>query len=237
MADASHELRTPLAIVRAESEIALSKDARTATEYRESLAIVHDESKRLTRMVEDLFLLTRADSGQFKQHWATIDLTEILAECVRAVHALAEKRNIKIALSVFGEMPLQADESLLHRLFLNLLDNAVKYNREGGAVSIAAETVGESYRIEISDTGLGIAKEDAEKIFERFFRADKARSRNDDDISGGAGLGLSIAAWIVEIHQGSIVLKKSDADGSVFEIELPSQNRLRQRAGIGSGKT
>ncbi len=116
---------------------------------------------------------------------------------------------------------MRADESLLHRLFLNLLDNAVKYNRIGGTVSITAETVGESYHIEITDTGLGIAEEDAGKIFERFFRADKARSRNDDDSNGGAGLGLSIAAWIVEIHRGSLALKKSDAGGSVFEITLP----------------
>lgn len=227
MADASHELRTPLAIVRAESEIALSKDARTAAEYRESLAIVHDESKRLTRMVEDLFLLARADSGQYEPHWATVDVHEILTECVRSVHVLAEKRNVKIELAAFGEMPLQADESLLHRLFLNLLDNAVKYNRTGGAVSIAAETVGENYRIEISDTGAGIAKEDAGKIFERFFRADKARSRSDDETNGGAGLGLSIAAWIIEIHQCSLVLKKSDAGSSIFEIELPMQSRNR----------
>ena len=233
MADASHELRTPLAIVRAESEITLSKDARTAAEYRESLAIVHDESKRLTRMVEDLFLLARADSGQYEPHWTTIDLGGILAECVRAVHALAEKRKVKIELSAFGEMPLQADESLLHRLFLNLLDNAVKYNREGGAVSVVVEIVGENYRIEISDTGEGISEEYAAKIFERFFRADQARSRNDDETSSGAGLGLSIAAWIVEIHQGSLVLKKSDANGSVFEIELPIRNQNRPLAADG----
>lgn len=221
MADASHELRTPLAIVRAESEIALSKDARTVAEYRESLAIVHDESKRLTRMVEDLFLLARADSGQFEPYWTTVDVRGILAECVRSVQSLAEKRNVKIELSAVEEMPLQADESLLHRLFLNLLDNAVKYNREGGTVSIAAETVGKNYRVSISDTGAGITKEDEAKIFERFFRADKARSRNDEETNGGAGLGLSIAAWIVNIHQGSLVLKKSEADGSVFEVELP----------------
>ena len=221
MADASHELRTPLAIVRAESEIALSKDMRTAAEYQESLAIVHDESKRLTRMVEDLFLLARADSGQFEPHWATVDVGEILAECVRVVHTLAEKKNVKIEFSATGEMLLRADESLLHRLFLNLLDNAVKYNRENGSVSITAANVGENYRIEISDTGAGITKVDEPKIFDRFFRADQARSRSDDETSGGAGLGLSIAAWIVETHRGSLTLQKSDADGSIFRVELP----------------
>jgi heavy metal sensor kinase len=227
MADASHELRTPLAIVRSESEVALSKDKRTSDEYRESLAIVHDESKRLTNIVEDLFLLARADSGQFKTHLTTVYLNEILTECVRAVSVLAEQRSINIELSELAEMPLQADESLLHRLFLNLLDNAVKYNRNGGAVFVTAENGDKNYRVTISDTGEGITKEDQTKIFERFYRVDKARSQNNTDTTSGAGLGLSIAAWIAEIHQGSLALKKSDSDGSVFQLELPIQHRLR----------
>lgn len=226
MADASHELRTPLAIVRSESEVALSKDDRASGEYRESLAIVHDESKRLTNIVEDLFLLARADSGQFKTHLTTVYLNEILTECVRAVSVLAEQRDITIHLSELAEMSLQADESLLHRLFLNLLDNAVKYNREGGKIFVTAENSDKSYRVTISDTGEGIAKEDQTKIFGRFYRVDKARSQNNTNITSGAGLGLSIAAWIAELHHGSLALKKSDSDGSVFQLELPTQHRL-----------
>ena len=221
MADASHELRTPLAIVRTESEVALSKDQRTAAEYRESLAIVHEESKHLTNIVEDLFLLARADGGQLKPHLTSINLDEILTESVRAISVLSEKRKVKIKISAFGEMPLQADLSLLHRMFLNLLDNAVKYNREGGTVSIAAEIGEKNYRVTISDTGAGIAKADQAKIFERFYRVDKARRANSADTPGGAGLGLAIAAWIAEIHQGSLRLQKADSEGSVFVVELP----------------
>ncbi len=221
MADASHELRTPLAIVRSEAEVALSKDDRNSAEYRESLNVIHDESKSLTHIVEDLFLLARADGGQLKPQFATVYLDEILTECVHAIRTLAEKRKVEIRISAFGEMPVQADESLLHRLFLNLLDNAVKYNRESGKVSIAAEIDENNYRITISDTGAGITEADQVKIFERFYRVDKARSRDNTTGKNGVGLGLSIAAWIAEVHQGSLTLQKSDSNGSAFRVELP----------------
>ena len=226
MADASHELRTPLAIVRTEAEVALSKDARKLKEYRESLSVIHDESKNLTHIVEDLFLLARADGGQLKPQFATVYLDEILTECVHAIRTLAEKRKVEISISELAEMPLQADESLLHRLFLNLLDNAVKYNRENGTVSITTEISEKNYRVTISDTGAGISETDRAKIFERFYRADKARSRDNTNGKNGVGLGLSIAAWIAEVHQGSLTLQKSDADGSVFRVELPKNPKL-----------
>ena len=227
MADASHELRTPLAIVRGESEVALSKDNRSAKDYRESLAIVHDESKRLTRIVEDLFILARADSGQLQPQLTTVYLDEILAECVRAVGSLAEKKRVKIDFSLPAEMHLDGDETLLHRLFLNLLDNAIKYNREGGTVAIAVESDSDHHHVTVRDTGPGIVKEDQAKIFDRFFRSDKARTRDNTNGKNGVGLGLSIAAWIAEVHHGSLSLKQSDSNGSVFEVELPSRNRLR----------
>lgn len=221
MADASHELRTPLAIVRTEAEVALSKDDRNSAEYRESLSVIHDESKNLTHIVEDLFLLARADGGQLKPQFATVYLDEILTECVHAIRTLAEKRNVRIEFSELAEMPLQSDESLLHRLFLNLLDNAVKYNQTGGTVLIAAEIGEKNYRITIGDTGAGISEADKPKIFERFYRVDKARSRDNTNGKNGVGLGLSIAAWIAKVHHGSLTLQKSDADGSVFQVELP----------------
>ncbi len=220
MADASHELRTPLAIVRGESEVALSKDNRSAADYRESLAIVHDESKRLTLIVEDLFILARADSGELKPRLAALYLDEILVECVRAVGSLAEKRNVKVEFCSPGEMPSTGDETLLHRLFLNLLDNAIKYNRENGTVTVEAENEGDNYSVTIGDTGEGIATEDHAKIFDRFYRVDKSRSRDNTNGKNGVGLGLSIAAWIAEVHHGSISLKKSDSTGSVFQVKL-----------------
>lgn len=220
MADASHELRTPLAIIRGESEVALSKEDRQAVDYRESLAIVHDESIRLTKIVEDLFILARADSGQLKPQFTKIYLDEILIECVRVVGILAKKRNVKIGLSVPEEMPFTGDEALLHRLFLNLLDNAIKYSRYGGTVTVIAQSEDNNHRITISDTGEGIATEDQAKIFDRFYRVDKARSRDNTNGKNGVGLGLSIAAWIAEVHNGSIRLKKSDSQGSEFLVVL-----------------
>ncbi len=222
MADASHELRTPLAIVRGESEVTLSKDDRTAAEYRESLTVVHDESKRLTRIVEDLFTLARADAGQFRTNLTEIYLDEILADCVRAVRVLAEKRNVSLDFSAKEEMPMRGDEQLLRRLFINLLDNAIKYNRTGGAVSIAVEKNALNYRITIKDTGAGISKDEQTKIFERFYRSDKARSRSaEDTMTSGAGLGLAIAQWIASLHDGKIELASSDETGSSFSVVFP----------------
>ena len=220
MADASHELRTPLAIVRGESEVTLSKEDRTPAELRESLTVVNDESKRLTRIVEDLFTLARADAGQFRTNFAEIYLDEIVADCVRAVRVLAEKRGISLNLVVNREMPMRGDEQLLRRLFINLLDNAIKHNRTGGTVSIEAEKKPESYRLIIKDTGAGIPKDEQIKIFERFYRADLARSRTEEGLTSGAGLGLAIAQWIAELHRGKIELVSSDKTGSVFAVIL-----------------
>ena len=224
MADASHELRTPLAIVRGESEVALLKSNRSSKDYRESLAIVHDESKRLTRIVEDLFTLARADAGQFQTNFTQIYLDEILADCVRAVRVLAEKRHVTIALEAAEDLLFQGDEQLLHRMFLNLLDNAVKYNSENGTIKIEARVADGDYRITFSDTGIGISTEDQPKIFERFYRADIARSRAEETETSGAGLGLAIADWIANLHRGNIELVSSGETGSVFAVNFKIQN-------------
>jgi heavy metal sensor kinase len=224
MADASHELRTPLAIVRGESEVALSRADRSQGELRESLEVVSDESKRLTRIVEDLFTLARADAGQFEANFRDLYLDEILADCVRKVRVLADERNISIDISA-EEFLMSGDEQLLQRLFINLLDNAIKYNRDAGKVSITGKAAVDGYEILISDTGRGILPEEKAKIFERFYRADKARSRSNGtaatgagSANSGAGLGLSIAGWIAEIHHGQIALLSSDENGSTFVV-------------------
>ena len=221
MADASHELRTPLAIVRGESEVTLSKADRSKDDYRESLSIVHDESKRLTRIVEDLFMLARADAGQFKASFAPVYLDEIVGDSVRSISVLARKKNIRIDVISNGEMPMKADESLLRRLFLNMLDNAVKYGREDGNISVKCETKVDAHLVTITDDGIGIPREEQELIFERFYRVDKARSRNDESDTSGAGLGLAISQWIAEIHNGKICLISSGETGSMFAIEFP----------------
>lgn len=221
MADASHELRTPAAILRGESEVALSKETRTAEEYRESLGVLHQEAERLTHIVEDLFTLTRADAGQYPLQPRDFYLDELIAECVHSARTLALAKNISLNFEGAAESPVHADESLVRRMILNLLDNAIKYTPEFGRVTVACHRNGKEYVVSIADTGNGIPADLQPRIFERFFRADKARSRSETD-GGGAGLGLAISRWIAEAHQGRLELTRSDSTGSTFSAYLPT---------------
>lgn len=214
-ADASHELRTPLAIVRGESEVVLSKEDRSTKELRESLEIVNDESKRLTKIVEDLFTLSRADSGQFQANFRQVYLDEILADCVRRIKVLADKKKLSLEIET-EETEISGDEQLLPRLFLNLLDNAVKYNRKNGKILVKLF----DKKVTIADTGNGIPKAEQAKIFERFYRSDKVRSRSENSATSGAGLGLSIARWIAELHHAELKLSKSNESGSEFTVKF-----------------
>ena len=227
MADASHELRTPVAIVCGESEVALSREMRSTEEYRESLAIVHDEGRRLSRVVEDLFILARADADQYQLESANFYLDETIADCVRAVRSLAAQRGLELRYQhPEDELLIRGDEGLIRRMILNLLDNAIKYTQTGGKVCVSLKSDDSFYRIEIKDTGTGIPVESQPHIFERFYRVDRARSRNGGNTvhSSGAGLGLSIASWIAEMHGGRITLDHSDQRGSAFVISLPAFN-------------
>lgn len=217
MADASHELRTPLAIVRGESEVALQKADRTNDEYRESLRIVNDEGKRLSKIVEDMFTLARVDAGNIQASFREVYLDEIVADCVKKIRTLAQQRNIDVQFD--GEETVSfGDEGLLQRLFLNLLDNAVKYNRPDGkiGVKVAGNTV------EIRNTGPEISAENQELIFERFFRVDKAHSRQAETLTSGAGLGLAIARWIADLHNATITLTRSQDDENIFSVTFQS---------------
>jgi heavy metal sensor kinase len=224
MADASHELRTPIAILRGESEVALSQQARSAEEYRESLSVLHEEATRLTHIVEDLFTLTRADAGQYPLQTRDFYLDELTAECVHSARTLALAKKISLKFEEAPECPIHADESLLRRMILNLLDNAIKYTPAGGVVTVRCHHAGEEYALSVMDTGGGIPAELQPRIFERFFRADKARSRSEKD--GGAGLGLSISRWIAEAHHGRLDLARSDSRGSTFTATLLGSTRV-----------
>jgi heavy metal sensor kinase len=224
MADASHELRTPVAIVCGESEVALSQAERSPDEYRESLAILHDEGRRLTRIVEDLFMLARADAGQYHSDFTNFYLDETVSDCMRAVRSLAARRQIELHYENAGdELLMRGDEGLIRRLLLNLLDNAIKYTPQGGQVSVEIGRDGPRYALRVADTGSGIPAEAQPHIFERFYRVDKARSRAGE-AGGGAGLGLSIASLIAELHGGRVTLERSDERGSTFLSSLPASD-------------
>jgi len=219
IADASHELRTPLAILRGEAEVAMSQPGRTAEDYLESLGILQEETARLTKIVEDLFTLTRADSGQYSLSPQDVYLEEVVADCAHSARTLAREKNIELRVEASSECLVRGDQILLRRMILNLLDNAIKYTAEGGRVEIACRATKMGCEVDVTDTGQGIPSELQARIFERFFRADPARSRSGRE--GGAGLGLSIALWIAQAHHGRLELVRSDAGGSHFAAYLP----------------
>ncbi len=216
VADASHELRTPLSVIRGEADVALSQE-RTAGEYRESLSVVLDESRRLSRLIDDLLNLARADSGRVKLHLGNVYVDELLEDCCRSLKPLAAARKIKLECRSGADVPFRGDEQLLRRMVLNLLDNALRYAPEGGRVEASVETGDQYIRLRVHDNGPGIPPDAAPHVFERFYRADRARSRGD----GGFGLGLSIVKWIAETHHGAVKLDTAPDAGTTFTVTLP----------------
>lgn len=220
VSDASHEMRTPVAIIKGESEIALSRD-RDAEEYRESLATIHDEANRLATMLEDMLALARADAGQRRISAREFYLNDLAEECCRTIRESAEKKKITVALETGEDISMSGDEGMVRRLITNLLDNAVKYTPENGGISMNIALENKNVKIIVTDSGVGISEDDAVRVFERFYRVDKARPHAD----GGSGLGLAIVKLIVEAHGGEIRLDSKPGSGSVFTVTLPQKQQ------------
>jgi two-component system OmpR family sensor kinase len=221
MADASHELRTPLSAIRTASEVMLQREDREKSEYRDALTIIEQQARRLTHIVDDMFVLAAADAGHPALQNTEFYLDELLAETARAAAMLASQKNLKIHIPSLPEALFRGDEGLVRQMIWNLLDNAIKYTTNGGKAEIALRAQSTEYVITIIDTGIGIAPEIQPHIFERFYRAEKSRSRTKGTGEGGAGLGLPIARWIAEAHHGRLELRRSDETGSAFVIFLP----------------
>jgi heavy metal sensor kinase len=225
MADASHELRTPVAALSSVADVALARQDRDPAELREALDVVRGEGRRLGRLVDDLLLLARADAGELPIQPERLFLEEVLHDSARAARGLATSRGISLIAPPAEEAPFVGDAHLLRRLVMILLDNAIKYTPPGGEVrlSLQCDRAGERYRISVDDTGPGVPDWAAERIFERFFRADESRTRsaNDDGTVSSAGLGLPIARWIAEVHGGTLHLDATGASGSRFVLSLP----------------
>jgi len=221
MADASHELRTPLSVIRATSEVTLEEPDCEVGEYREAMATVGEQARRLARIVEELFTLARADAGQRTIERKSFYLDELVAETARAASVLASRKGVAMEYAPAPEAPFHGDEGLLRQMILNLLDNAIKHTPSGGSVRLSLEQHDSKYAITVADTGSGVPAESQPHIFRRFYRADKARSRSGALDDGGAGLGLSIAQWIAEAHDGRLELARSDESGSAFIASFP----------------
>jgi heavy metal sensor kinase len=219
-ADASHELRTPIALIRTRAEVTLRK-SRDNPEYRDALHEILEESERITSLIENLMLLARADTGTEALHFKQVNVCEIARRASAQGKTLADARQLQWSETI-PDVPLwvTADPDSLGRLLLILIDNAVKYTPVHGRVGIHVANKNGHAQIEVLDTGIGIAEADLPHVFERFYRADSARSRD----SGGAGLGLSIGQWIAKAHLGEIAVESTLERGSSFHLKLPLSN-------------
>jgi heavy metal sensor kinase len=219
-ADASHEMRTPLTAIKGQIEVALSRP-RDAEAYREVLRGANEEVDRLIRLVGSLLTLARADAGEIPLAAEPVSLAELVAAAVEQVRPAAEGKRITVDVTAGPDATVRADQDLLLQLLLNLLDNALKYTPEGGRVTAGWSADGASARVWVEDTGIGIDASEQPRIFDRFYRVDKARSR----AAGGSGLGLSISRWIAEAHKGGVSVESSPGRGARFTVTLPFAGR------------
>lgn len=239
VADASHELRTPIAIVRGEADVTLQRAVREEPEYREALAVIRDESVRLTRIVDDLFLLARTDAGSPLDRRERVDIADLLGAGIRSVRTIADARGVSLdsLMPASSAEPayVMGDRALLRRLLLNLLDNALKNTPRGGCITVSLAPTADQISFVVADNGLGIAAELRPRIFDRFVRAeaaplDLARDGPEHDSgnvavgtvpsASGAGLGLAIAQAIAHAHDGQITLEDVFV-GASFRVTLP----------------
>jgi len=216
VADASHELRTPLSIVRSAATLTLDRPRREEHEYRTALQVVADESRRLSRLVDDMLTLTRADSGHHSLRIAPLCLAELLAEVSRAARVLGAPRALRVSFTFEGEAPFTGDEELLRRMLLNLVENAQAHSPEGSTVALHLGSHGGRWLIRVRDQGPGIPVDEQARVFERFYRG-------EGSAPGGAGLGLAIARWIAEAHGGSLTIESSAPGGTILLASLPTR--------------
>jgi heavy metal sensor kinase len=232
-ADASHELRTPLTAIRSVGEVSLSKGGDEKY-YRDTIGSMLEETNRLTKLVDSLLTMSRADAGRIALNLVPISLLDLAKESASLLEVLAEEKEQTIRIEGNGSVTVNADQAILRQALVNLIDNAVKYSPVKGLLQIRVSEDGPNATLEVHDSGPGIPPEHRGRIFERFYRVDKARTRKE----GGTGLGLSIAQWAVAIHRGTVEVDCDSGAGSIFRIRLPKyismntaeRNQIQPRA-------
>jgi heavy metal sensor kinase len=216
MADASHELRTPVSVARTAIEVTLARAGRPEPEYRDSLAVVGEQMRRLGRLVDDMFTLARADAGPLPLERGRLYLDELVERCLAESRLLGAAKGVELGWSGPRDLEAVGDEGRLRQMLMNLLDNAVRHTPAGGRVRVELAARPGGFEIAVRDGGGGIPEPERERVFERFVRLDASRHAAD-----GAGLGLPIARMIAEAHGGSLALAESDASGSSFVVRVP----------------
>ena len=219
VADASHELRTPLSVIQASLDVVEKEDGnRLSPLSRQIFDDLKDETRRMARLAGNLLLLAQVDAGDIQTVRESFGVLSMIEAVVRTMLPLAESKGVSLKLGESEDAVLSADRDRITQLLMILVDNGIKFTPPGGAVRLSCQRQGEDVLLSVADTGIGLSGEDRRKIFERFYRVDKARSRED----GGAGLGLSIAAWIVSAHGGKIEVMPRESGGSEFRVVLPA---------------
>jgi heavy metal sensor kinase len=216
MADASHELRTPVSIARTAIEVTLSRGGRPEDEYRDCLGVVAQQTRRLSRIVEDMFMLARADVAGLPLERGSLYLDELVADCVKETSVLAAPKGVDLDWRGPSDLEAHGDERLLRQMLINLLDNAIRHTPSGGRVCVDLVGRPDAVEVAVTDSGGGIPEDERDRVFQRFVRLDASRRAGE-----GAGLGLPIARAIAEAHGGTLVLAHSDGSGSTFLVRLP----------------
>ncbi len=217
VADASHELRTPLTLIRANAEILKREAQKPVHANLTSVDDIIQETDRLSGLVGQMLTLAKADAGQEMPPFVTVDLSVLASDAAREMRLLADEKRISINAGSNGAVSVRGDPTRLRELVTILLDNSIKYSDPGASVHVSVHPLPGKASLQVTDTGRGIPKEALPNIFERFYRADKARSRQ----MGGAGLGLAIARWIVEVHGGTIGIRSEAGRGTTVTVDLP----------------
>ena len=215
--DASHELRTPLTVLKGQNELILNKQ-RKPEEYQEVISSNLEEINYMSKVLEDLFVLSKSDENQVNLDYKPVDLRALVEEVCKHAEILAEEKNIKIIIAFLEPIEIKGDEVRLRQMVWNVLQNGIKYTQQGGELKISLQNEGDFALLTIQDTGIGIPEEDLPLIFNRFYRVDKARTRDE----GGSGLGLSICRQIAEAHKGKIEVESKLGVGTRFKICLPN---------------
>ncbi len=213
----SHELRTPLTIIQAKQELLLQEPNKKIIDKSEDIMLTLNETKRLSKLIKDLMLLSRADSNKISLQKESVNIDEFIKNLVLPYSEIAEFEQKKIILNLNYNMDIELDTSKIYQLIIILLDNAIKYTLQGDTIEIRTELKDNKCIIEVADTGIGVSDEGLKRIFERFYREDKDRNRE----TGGSGLGLSIASFIVSAHNGTIKASHNNPKGTIFTIKLP----------------
>ena len=227
VANVSHELRTPLTNVRGYAETLMSVDDIDRGTQMRFLGVISSEADRMTRIVKDLLTLTRLDYNRMEMHMEPMDLRELGQKAAQAMEGQATGQGLTLKCDLPESLPMVVgDAERIQQVIINIITNAIKYNKPQGAIHITGGTEGEKVFLRVEDTGIGVPKEDLKRLFERFYRVDKARSRE----SGGTGLGLAIAKQIVESHGGTIGFDSEYGKGSVVTLYLP---RMKDEAAHG----